>query len=337
MATLTSTEAGASGRYIQYDQAALDDLGSQTIMVYAKPTGSGGGTFGYLYGKTPSNSTDGLRLFIDDNAASPKLTFGASSTGGAGLPTASTTAGTVTYSAWANFCITWDGTLNGSGINLYIDGTDQRDAGSLTDGTTAVKSDAADPVFIMNRQGLTREHVGDYAYIAIWDRVLNSTERTTARTTGPLDVPTGLVLLFANDADLSTNAFSQVGRSARVTGSTPGNTALGGSANNTIAVPLGELTLTGYAPTVSTTAHQTIAVPKGAIVLTGYAPTVVSTSANVIAVPAGSLVLTGYAPTVSNGEAWSRVSASGGSWSGVSASGGSWSAISPSSGTWTAQ
>lgn len=235
MTTVTSTEAGASGRYIAYDQAALDDLGSQTIMVYAKPTASGGGGFGYLFGKTPSNSIDGNRLFVDHNGGSPKLTFGASSTGGTGLPTASTTAGTVTYSSWANFCITWDGTLNGSGINLYIDGTDQRDAGSLTDGSTSVKSDAADPVYIMNRQGLTREHVGDYAYIAIWDRVLNSTERATARNDGPLDVPSGLVLLFANDADLGPGAYTQTGRSTRVTGSSPPNTALGGSGSAALA------------------------------------------------------------------------------------------------------
>lgn len=271
MATLTSTEAGASGRYIQYDQAALDDLGSQTIIAYAKPTGSGGGGFGYLYGKTPTGSVGGPRFFVNHNGGSPILTFGASSTGDVGLPTATSTAA-VTYSTWQHYTATWDGTLNGTGINLYVEGTDVRD--TTTAGSTSVEADAANPVFIMNRFGLGRELVGDLAWVAVWDRVLNSTERNTAITTGPLDVPTGLVLLFANDADLSANAFSQVGRSTRVTGSTPGNTALGGSVDNTIAVPLGALSLTGFAPTVTASGSQSIAVPAGTLTLTGYAPTV---------------------------------------------------------------
>ena len=43
MAVVTSTEAGGTGRYLRYDDAALDDMGAQTIIVYAKPSGSGGG------------------------------------------------------------------------------------------------------------------------------------------------------------------------------------------------------------------------------------------------------------------------------------------------------
>jgi hypothetical protein len=65
-----------------------------------------------------------------------------------------------------------------------------------------------------------------------------------------------------------------------------------------IAVPAGALTLTGFAPTVST-GGTIIQVPAGALTLTGFAPTVVAPA--VLAMPAGNLTLTGYAPTVITG------------------------------------
>jgi len=71
------------------------------------------------------------------------------------------------------------------------------------------------------------------------------------------------------------------------------------SAGTTVSVPAGSLTLTGYAPTVVTTANQTVAVPTGSLTLTGYAPTVVASDHKTVSVPSGTLTLTGYAPTVS--------------------------------------
>lgn len=71
------------------------------------------------------------------------------------------------------------------------------------------------------------------------------------------------------------------------------------SSGTTVSVPLGTLTLTGFAPTVTTTANQTVAVPVGALTLTGFAPTVTASDHKTVAVPAGSLTLTGFAPTVS--------------------------------------
>lgn len=363
MPVVTSTEASVTDVFVSYSHATLNNLGSCTIVAYAKPTGSGEGGFGYLFGKTPSGSVAGPRLYIDHNGAGPRLAFGSSSAG-AGLPTASTTSGTVTYSAWAYFTCTFDGTLNGSGINLYINGVDQRDAGSLTNGTSALSDDSANAVYLMNRQGLARDFVGDVAWIAVWDRVLNSTERAQvvngAGGEGPFSVPSGLVLCFANDTDYA-QGLSQASRSARSTGSAPTNTTLGSTtttiavpagaltltgnsptvavsaSGTTISVPAGSLTLTGRVPTVIATANQSISVPLATMTLTGLAPTVTAANHQSISVPAGVLTFTGYAPTVTGGEIWADVSDSSGSWSPIGASSGSWSAISPSSGTWTAQ
>jgi hypothetical protein len=72
------------------------------------------------------------------------------------------------------------------------------------------------------------------------------------------------------------------------------------SANQTIQVPSGALTLTGYAPTVTFDNNQTVEVPAGALTLTGFAPEVLGVT-RIIEVPLGTLTLTGHAPTVSNG------------------------------------
>lgn len=68
-----------------------------------------------------------------------------------------------------------------------------------------------------------------------------------------------------------------------------------------ISVPAGSVTLTGYAPTVSTDSNVTVDVPVGTVTVTGFAPAVdtgAGTSVN-ISVPLGTITLTGNVPTVS--------------------------------------
>ena len=62
----------------------------------------------------------------------------------------------------------------------------------------------------------------------------------------------------------------------------------------TVEVPLGTLTLSGFAPTVLT--PRTVSVPLGALTLSGFAPTVLTP--RLVAVPLGTLTLSGFAPTV---------------------------------------
>ncbi len=232
MTTVTSTEAGASGRYISFNASALDNLGSQTIIAYCYPTGSGGGGFGYIYGKTPTGATTGPRFFIDHNANAPRLSFGVSSTSASNPNNLGTTSG-ITYNAWQHCEVTWDGTINGTGISLFVNGT-ARD-GTQTNGTGSITSDAANDAFLMNRFGLGREFVGDIAWVAVWDRVLSSDERGSARTNGPLSVPSGLVLAWANQADLGPNGLTATTRSTHVAGGTPTSDVLGISATTPAA------------------------------------------------------------------------------------------------------
>lgn len=247
MAVISSTELGASGRYIYFNQAAFDDLGSQTILAYCRPTGSGGGTFAYIYGKVPSGGVNGPRMFIADNLGQPKLTFGASSTGSASNPLREGAADSAIYDSWGHYACTWDGSLNYTGIHSYAGvGANLAEIGYGTqnNGTTAVASDASNNAYLMNRDGLGREFVGDVAYVAVWDRVLSLSELQNAQNNGPLSESTGLVLLWANQADLGPNSLTETGRSTYAAGAIPPNTALGGS----VAVDLaGDATATASA------------------------------------------------------------------------------------------
>ena len=103
------------------------------------------------------------------------------------------------------------------------------------------------------------------------------------------------VVFFGPSAGAGTTVAVPVG-AVSVAGYAPAVTA---TAHQTIGVPAGAVSLAGYAPTVSTSASQTISVPAGAVSLTGYAPTVFTTAVTTIAVPAGAVSLAGFAPSVS--------------------------------------
>lgn len=75
------------------------------------------------------------------------------------------------------------------------------------------------------------------------------------------------------------------------------------TSTTTTYVPKGEISLVGYAPTVTAGGPATVYPPAGAMTLTGYPP-VVGYSC-VINVPCGTMALTGYKPTVTGG-IWSR-------------------------------
>lgn len=127
-------------------------------------------------------------------------------------------------------------------------------------------------------------------------KVLSGTgsNSTTFSVTDTGDELYGAILVFG-DVTSGGNTISVPVGNLALTGFAPTVIA---TANQLIAVPSGSLSLTGFAPTVLNGANQVIQVPVGSLVLTGYAPTVVSTANQTIAVPAGSLVITGYAPTV---------------------------------------
>jgi hypothetical protein len=200
MATITSTELGASGAFVNFGSAsALDDLGTQTILAYCKPTGANGTALSYLYGKV----APGPRFAIEPNGGSPRLFFGASSTGFSNRPDRSAPSNSVVYNSWSHFAVTWDGSIDATGIKMYTGiGVDLTEVSSYTSTGLAVgsaSSDAALNAWLLNHATLGARHfVGTVAYVAIWDRELTLTELVDAQNSGPLSVPSGLVFCYSN-------------------------------------------------------------------------------------------------------------------------------------------
>lgn len=289
MTTITVTEAGASGRYIDLGSPSnQDDIGAQTIIVYCKPA-SQSGNIGYYFSKSTS-SGNGPRL-IQDTAN--KLNFGVDSSGSSLNPGLASVSA-LTLSTWQHLEVTWDGGLSASGIALYVDGTDVGTGGASSNGSGSITSDASNNVFLLNRTGFGRHALGDTAYVARWNRVLNSTERTNVRANGPLSEPSGLILCFANGQDYSTNAVSVSGRTTQVAGSTPSNTALGGSSDTTISATPGNAAAAGVTAAIGS--GTTISATPGNAAAAGVTATISATT-NISATP-GNAAAAGVTATV---------------------------------------
>lgn len=236
MAVLTSTDLGAAGRYVNFGSPdALDNLGAQTIIVYARPVSSGANQF--FFTKAGTTST-GCRMWIDHNSGSPRFAVGAHSTGTAGNPNTSGTqlTGKVVYGQWQHYQMTWNGTISGTSLASFVDDVSAQSASAHYAGTGSVANDASNSLYLMNRQELDRSFTGDFAYFAIWSRVLNATERATVRADGPLSVPDGLVLVYANQSDLGPNELAISARTTYVAGALPPNTALGGGVTSSASI-----------------------------------------------------------------------------------------------------
>lgn len=232
MATITSTELGAVGRYVNLGSPAEhDNLTAQTAMAYMRIGAITAGTTQYLLAKAPDGA--GPRLIVGRGPGGQYyFSFGASSSTAA-APNRASADNAIGVGVWTNICSTFNGGLASTGIIHYIDGAVVASYGASANGTIALTSDAANDICLLNRTSdFARSFVGDVAYVARWNRVLSASEVATAKTDGPLAVPDGRILLWANGQDYSPSALTPTSRTTHVDGALPPNTALGGSATH---------------------------------------------------------------------------------------------------------
>ena len=299
MTQITQSEQGATGRFINMGSpAALDDLGPVTVIAYcsfpALPT-----VLPYIFGKAAGTGWSRFLVVTDGS-----LLYGKDSSSLTLSPERRSDAGAVNVAGVAQHLqFDYDGTLLAAGINLYIDAGAAIVGGiNSSNGVGTLTSDAPGDLFLMNRAGLGREFVGKLFYIAKWNRILTSGERATARTSGPLAVPTGLVLCYANGQDYSTFAHPVVARSAFVDGGLPPNTTLG---------PATAVSLTGAAPVEDLAAGGTFVAAGSPVSFTGSAPVEDLSAAGTFATGA-AVSFTGAAAVEDIGAAGSFVASTAG-------------------------
>lgn len=236
MATITSTELSNTGTFVNLGHPThLNNLSARTVIVYHSPTFTNPAAAAYMFAKVASGAADGLRVALV-NSTGQHVFHGSGSTGAAGTPYMQGTQSEIGLNNWQHLTLTDDGGLSATALKHYINGTESGYALGGLAGSGARVDDSANDLFLMNRAGLSREYFGSIGYIAMWSRVLNSTERSDARTNGPLTVPSGLVLCWANQQDYSTYAVTPVSRSTFAAGDfPPSNTALGSSGSASIS------------------------------------------------------------------------------------------------------
>jgi hypothetical protein len=231
---ISSTDLGAATRFIELAGSILNDMPAYTVLTYHRPTAGGGENgSGVFMSKTPTSSLIGPRFACSHNSNAPRYTMGIGSGVSSGTPNAVSSNSTVTYGSWQHAASIYRGGILGTSNELYrgigVDLT-ETSYSSRPDGSGSVISDAADPMYLMNRLGLDRAFVGDIAYVAVWRRALTARELLFAQNGGPLNVRSDLVFVYANGQiyDPNGTGVTIATRSTRVTGALPTNTALGG-------------------------------------------------------------------------------------------------------------
>lgn len=217
---------------IGFGLAPSQDLIAQTALVYVYAVGSGEGGVASVFQKSGSGS-DAPRQSVNivHNAGSAQVGFAFSCSVPNGQPYLYAPAGDFTYNAHQHFAGTWDGGLLASGIHVYL-GTNgapltERTGGVSADGTGAVTFPTAGSFHIGNRSGGAYTFNGTIYYVARWNRVLSIDALRQAQMFGPLSVPDGLVLCWANNQDYSPTRLRYTSQTAVVmTGTGPQNTLL---------------------------------------------------------------------------------------------------------------
>src|SRR3989344_5403701 len=155
--------------------ASTDNLPQITVSAWIYPTGEGEGLGGSIIRKTASTTgSNGWRLNIDGNALTNALVFNVDD-GGTDIDRA-TTNNAIALNQWNHVVATWDGTSLGSGIHIYVNGTEATYQRTLNGGTKT--TDAASNLVIGGRDdgGVTFD--GTIDEVGLWNKVLTPSEVT---------------------------------------------------------------------------------------------------------------------------------------------------------------
>ncbi len=278
------------------------------------------------WSKQASAGSDQVFISVGEAAAAQYYSLGINGTA-AGDPVKAKA-----YDGGSNFAQTSSGiTFNKwfHGCGVFVTATDRRayiDGGSEGTNTTSRTPNAVGAVAVGASADSTPfgKYTGDVGEAAVYDLSVypgatdalkadafrDTTLQVLAAGYSPLLAPLGLVGYWdlirdekdrVGGYDLSTNVAVTVSAHPPVIYPSAKHIShlVAAAAGVEVEVPVGTLTLTGYAPTVVASDHQQVDVPLGTLTLTGYAPTVVASDHQQVDVPLATLTLTGYAPTIS--------------------------------------
>lgn len=150
---------------------ALDDLTTFTFSVWLYITGSGEGTFGFIFDKRASDTTSQAMVFYMDGAAT-SIGF-QWATDGTFLYVK--TGAVWTNSVWAHMVWTGDGTLTATNHKCYRNGSETSYV-TQTNGTGTRRSTVGGKATIGNGPTGTSTFQGRITEVALWSSVLSTTD-----------------------------------------------------------------------------------------------------------------------------------------------------------------
>lgn len=176
-------------------------------------------------------------------------------------------------------------------IKVYVDGTLETTQAVTFGATTYTHSDGSledsysDSAIGTSSASQGLRFSGDIAECAFWSGDIGTSNFGSLAGGATADTITGFTLLSYIPIDGTSDPEPDNGTPGLTT-NLVGSPAQGSepplSADTTVSVPLGTITLTGYAPTVTGSNDVTVSVPLGTITLTGYAPTVTASVTEIL-------------------------------------------------------
>lgn len=144
---------------------AIDDLGPMSFSFWMYPNTA---TFGHLINKRDGNCSGAWRLAIETSSNDMQfIKFG-------GGPSRTTSTNVFTNNAWNHIAVTWDGTINQTGIKIYANGREVSYAGGA-DGSTIV-SDGGCNLFLASRGDNTDFFNGRMDEVEVFNYVRTSAQ-----------------------------------------------------------------------------------------------------------------------------------------------------------------
>ena len=144
-----------------------------TIAAWIYPESTGEGSIGRIWCKQNTGET-GYACFYMHNQTNPRIRFDKDYSPTSDLIVISAN-DSVVFNTWQAVLMTWDGSATATNVHLYANGTETSYA-TQTNGDNTKVSDAANAIYIGNRQGADRTFDGVITEVAFWDKVLDAQE-----------------------------------------------------------------------------------------------------------------------------------------------------------------
>lgn len=226
-ATLSGALFNATSSEIGFGSAPPSAI-AQTTLALIFPTGVAASGSGVIWSRATPTVTDGQRFFITGTGP-VSVGFTGSCTGVNNRPFAfgDAASGPISFNVWWHVAATWSGSSSSTGIILYAGNVgqplQQRSVSTSTSGSGSGTDVSGSTYSFMIGAFPTAASTfkGTIAYVARWNRVLTLAELQQAQRLGPLTVPLGLIVCWANGRDYSPYNPQPTSQTAIAAGMSP--------------------------------------------------------------------------------------------------------------------